>query len=91
VGVLPPSLELRLENKSPYVFPKSMDCLKGMPLTVESAIRTQVWANPAQGMGTVRVVISEGINQGPADSVMFVRLRNIVTFSFQHAPLRKCI
>ena len=40
-------------------------------------------------MGTVRVVIAEGINQGRASSVSFVKLRNIVTFAFQHAPLRE--
>ena len=52
-------------------------------------ILTQVWANPAQGMGTIRVVVAEGIDQGQASSASFIKLRNIVTFSFQHAPLRK--
>ena len=52
-------------------------------------VLTQVWANPAQGMGTIKVVLAEGINQGSAESVSFMKLRNIVTFSFQHAPLRE--
>lgn len=53
-----------------------------------SELLTQIWANPAQSMGTVRIVITEGIRQGQS-SGKFMRLRNIVTFSFQHAPLRR--
>ncbi|KAL6713940.1 hypothetical protein ACLMJK_008434 [Lecanora helva] len=48
---------------------------------------TQVWTNPAQGLGTVRIVIAEGVNQGSAGNAVFAKLRNIVAFSFQHAPL----
>lgn len=49
---------------------------------------TQIWVNAAQRMGTVRIVIAEGIRQGQGTGG-FLKLRNIVTFSFQHAPLRK--
>ena len=50
---------------------------------------TQVWANPAQGLGTIRILLSEGINQGEDGKASFAGLRNIVMFSFQHAPLRE--
>ena len=53
-----------------------------------SEVLTQIWANPAQHMGTIKVAIAEGICQG-GETAGFVKLRNLVTFSFQHAPLRK--
>jgi hypothetical protein len=49
---------------------------------------TQIWVNAAQRMGTVRIVIAEGIRQGQG-ATRFLKLRNIVTFSLQHAPLRE--
>lgn len=49
---------------------------------------TQIWVNAAQRMGTVRIVIAEGIRQGQG-AARFLKLRNIVTFSLQHAPLRE--
>ncbi len=49
---------------------------------------TQTWANPAQNLGRIKIVIAEGINHGPGLSA-FERTKNLVSFSFQHAPLRK--
>ncbi len=51
---------------------------------------TQVWADAAQNMGRIKIIIAEGIHNGQA-TAGFQRLRNIVIFSFQHAPLRKQI
>ena len=43
----------------------------------------QDWWNPADYMGRIKVTVAEGyIEGGP-----FIRIRNLVTFSFQHAPL----
>ena len=47
----------------------------------------QTWVNPAQDLGRIKVVIAEGIRPTPASG--FDKIRNIVIFSFQHAPLRK--
>lgn len=49
-------------------------------------VLTQTWANPAQNMGRIKIVIAEGINHGPGISA-FERTKNLVSFSFQHAPL----
>ena len=49
---------------------------------------TQTWANPAQSIGRIKVIIGEGISHGPAVST-FEKMKNLVSFSFQHAPLRK--
>lgn len=47
---------------------------------------TQSWWNAGENVGRVKVVISEGIARGRGISP-FERLRNIVSFSFQHAPI----
>lgn len=49
---------------------------------------TQSWWNAGESMGRIRVVIAEGIVYGHAVS-SFERTRNLVSFSFQHAPLSK--
>ena len=55
-----------------------------------AAMLKEVWADASQNMGRIKIIISEGIYDGqPAPS--YQRLRNIVAFSFQHAPLRECI
>ena len=51
-------------------------------------VLTQTWANPAQNMGRIKIIIAEGINRGPGVSA-FERTKNLVSFSFQHAPLRE--
>lgn len=62
------------------------DQLRFPPFHTE--ILTQTWANPAQNMGRIKIVLAEGINHGPGVSA-FERTKNLVSFSFQHAPLRK--
>lgn len=47
---------------------------------------TQSWWNAGENIGRVKVIISEGIARGRGVSP-FERLRNIVSFSFQHAPI----
>lgn len=46
---------------------------------------TQTWANPAQNIGRVKIIIAEGIHYGQGISG-FEKKRNLVCFSFQHAP-----
>lgn len=48
----------------------------------------QVWADAAQNLGRVKIIIAEGIRQSQGNSG-FQRVKNLVTFSFQHAPLSK--
>ena len=62
------------------------DQLRFPPFHTE--VLTQTWANPAQNMGRIKISIAEGINHGPGVSA-FERTKNIVSFSFQHAPLRE--
>ena len=38
-------------------------------------------------MGRIKIIIAEGINHGQGPQA-FDKTRNIVSFSFQHAPLR---
>ena len=45
----------------------------------------QTWINPAQDLGRIKIIIAEGIRPTPA--LGFEKTRNIVVFSFQHAPL----
>lgn len=62
------------------------DQLRFPPFHTE--VLTQTWANPAQNLGRIKIVIAEGINHGPGVSA-FERTKNLVSFSFQHAPLRE--
>ena len=62
------------------------DQLRFPPFHTE--VLTQTWASPAQDMGRIKIVITEGINHGPGVSA-FERTKNLVSFSFQHAPLRE--
>lgn len=62
------------------------DQLRFPPFHTE--VLTQTWANPAQNVGRIKVVIAEGISLRPGVSA-FERTKNLVSFSFQHAPLRK--
>ena len=47
---------------------------------------TQNWWNAADSMGRIKIIIAEGVMNGP-DQIHFDRCKNIVVFSFQHAPL----
>ena len=49
---------------------------------------TQSWWAAGENMGRIRVIISEGF-KSELENVPFVRLRNVVCFSFQHAPLSR--
>lgn len=49
---------------------------------------TQSWWNAGEDMGRIKVVIAEGLIHGLGIST-FERTRNLVAFSFQHAPLSK--
>lgn len=62
------------------------DPLRFPPFHTE--VLTQTWANPAQNMGRIKVIIAEGINHGTAVPA-FERTKSLVSFSFQHAPLRE--
>ena len=61
------------------------DPLRFPPFHTE--VLTQTWANPAQNVGRIKIVIAEGINHGSGASA-FEKTKNLVSFSFQHAPLR---
>lgn len=62
------------------------DQLRFPPFHTE--VLTQTWANPAQNLGRIKIIIAEGINHGPGISA-FERTKNLIAFSFQHAPLRE--
>lgn len=62
------------------------DQLRFPPFHTE--VLTQTWANPAQNVGRIKVIIAEGFNHGLGMSA-FEKTKNLVSFSFQHAPLRK--
>ncbi|KAL8809486.1 MAG: hypothetical protein Q9200_003370 [Gallowayella weberi] len=66
----------------------TQECLRFPPFHQE--MLSQDWWSPGEDIGRVKVVISEGIasgtpSQGPPSG--FRRVKNIVAFSFQHAPL----
>ncbi|KAL8701088.1 MAG: hypothetical protein Q9224_000658 [Gallowayella concinna] len=66
----------------------NQECLRFPPFHQE--MLSQDWWNPGEDIGRVKVVISEGIASGPASQGPpsgFRRVKNIVAFSFQHAPL----
>jgi len=57
------------------------------PAFRQEILRQNHW-HPGDDLGRIKVIISEGF---PRDSltVPIERVKNIVTFSFQHAPLGK--
>ncbi|PHH93068.1 hypothetical protein CDD83_1353 [Cordyceps sp. RAO-2017] len=61
-----------------------LDCLK-FPSFRREVLQQSFWS-PADDMGRIKLVISEGF---PRDSLSMPieRVKNVVTFSFQHAPL----
>lgn len=64
----------------------NQDCLRFPPFHSE-ILQQRTW-DAADQYGRVRVVLAEGISR-PNRSPPFERYRDFVTFSFQHAPLRK--
>jgi hypothetical protein len=49
-------------------------------------ILSQNWWNVSENLGRIKVVVSEGFFRGSRDP-SFERVKNKVSFSFQHAPL----
>lgn len=48
---------------------------------------TQDWWNAGEDLGRIRIIISEGLAHADVTSPPFERLNNIISFSFQHAPM----
>lgn len=49
---------------------------------------TQNWWSAGEDVGRIKVIITEGFLPGDINRP-FMRLKNLVTFAFQHAPLSK--
>lgn len=54
--------------------------------TFHRELLSQSYWNPADDLGRVKVVISEGFSREGL-TYPFERIKNVVSFSFQHAPL----
>ncbi|KAL8769165.1 MAG: hypothetical protein Q9209_004799 [Squamulea sp. 1 TL-2023] len=63
----------------------TQECLRFPPFHQE--MLTQDWWNPGEDVGRIKLVISEGLVSGQEPPAGFRRVRNIMTFAFQHAPL----
>ncbi|KAL8675180.1 MAG: hypothetical protein Q9168_000433 [Polycauliona sp. 1 TL-2023] len=63
----------------------NQECLRFPPF--HQQMLAQKWWTPEEDMGRIKLVISEGIAPGQGPSSVFRRVRSLVTFSFQHAPL----
>ncbi|KAL9589834.1 MAG: hypothetical protein Q9203_001356 [Teloschistes exilis] len=61
------------------------ECLRFPPFHQE--MLTQTWWSAGEDFGRIKVVIAEGFAESQALPPGFRRLRNIVSFSFQHVPL----
>ncbi|KAF7561416.1 hypothetical protein G7046_g2725 [Stylonectria norvegica] len=91
-GRLVASTSLDRNSGWPHVISHSFDFLKNGDLeplkfpTFRQELLQQNYWSPADDMGRIKVVISEGF---PRDSLSMPieRVKNIVAFSFQHAPL----
>lgn len=57
--------------------------------TFHTEMLEQTWVNPAQALGRIKLVIAEGTR--PSPSAGFEKIKNVITFAFQHVPLRKSI
>lgn len=63
----------------------NQECLRFPPF--HQQVLAQQWWSPGEDTGRVKLVISEGIAPGQNPSSGFRRVKNLLTFSFQHAPL----
>ncbi|KAL9000999.1 MAG: hypothetical protein Q9169_000483 [Polycauliona sp. 2 TL-2023] len=63
----------------------NQECLRFPPF--HQQMLAQKWWTPEEDMGRVKLVICEGIAPGQGPSSGFRKVKNLVTFSFQHAPL----
>lgn len=61
------------------------DSLRFPPFYPE-LIRTRNWWSVSENLGRIKVIIADGFGKVQNEPV-FERVRNIVCFSFQHAPL----
>lgn len=61
--------------------------LKFPPFHME--MLTQSWWSAGENMGRIKIIIAEGLVRNIAAASPFERIKNIVSFSFQHAPLRE--
>ena len=77
----PPSLQWLAFSKMTDFEPLKFPCFR-------QELLQQNWWLPADELGRIKIVLSEGF---PRNSVTtpFERIKNIVAFSFQHAPLGK--
>ncbi|KAL6904218.1 hypothetical protein GGI43DRAFT_432827 [Trichoderma evansii] len=91
-GQLVASASLDKESDWPHVIIHSFGVSKNgdleplrFPNFRQEVLRQNHW-NPADDFGRIKIVISEGF---PRDSLSmpFERVKNVVAFSFQHAPL----
>jgi hypothetical protein len=59
-----------------------------------SQILQQAQWDAGESLGRIKIALSEGVVRGSSSlqqgKVRFERVRDIVVFSFQHAPQRKC-
>ncbi|KAI4140405.1 MAG: hypothetical protein LQ341_003849 [Variospora aurantia] len=61
------------------------ECLRFPPFPQEMLM--DQWWSAGEDLGRVRVVITEGLARGQGQPGAFRRVKNVVSFSFQHAPL----
>ncbi|KAL9029047.1 MAG: hypothetical protein Q9196_002669 [Gyalolechia fulgens] len=61
------------------------ECLRFPPFHQEMLMNN--WWSAGEDLGRVRVVITEGIASNEGQPTAFRRVKNVVSFSFQHAPL----
>ncbi|KAL8892657.1 MAG: hypothetical protein Q9215_000406 [Flavoplaca cf. flavocitrina] len=61
------------------------ECLRFPPFPQQ--LLAQKWWTAGDDIGRVKLVVSEGLTCGHGPSPGFRRVKNLVTFSFQHAPL----
>ncbi|KAL9584973.1 MAG: hypothetical protein Q9212_001795 [Teloschistes hypoglaucus] len=82
---------LLMDKHSPWPQVIEMDkngeqeCLRFPPFHQE--MLTQTWWSAGEDFGRIKVVIAEGFAESQGLPSGFRRLRNIVSFSFQHVPL----
>ena len=65
------------------------ECLRFPPF--HQAMLTQNWWSAAEDVGRIKVLLSEGFASGQGPPLDFRRVKNVVCFSFQHAPLGRLV
>jgi len=50
---------------------------------------TQSYWSAGENIGRIKVTITEGYLNSPG-ALPFMKVKNLVSFSFQHAPQRRC-